>query len=900
MLLRASEAARRQSSPTAKRPANKNNGLQPELLWLQPAGGHPAQSTRRGHIQVWRTGETARNEIDKGPIQPRSVRSIKQQGAPALHVPCPPSRCMSSSGCSRAPPPRSVRSRASVSDVSDVPNSDVEQQRPRRLREPREWPLSRSCREREKAAAREKAGLWAESKYPRWWQKALIGILFIFGPLGTVVSFQAGSLPKGSEPAEQPEDSPASHESDKLSRIIHIALAHTERRSRFVLDEVTDWEDFLGGARDRLGVKAIRKVTDSGGEAIFSTSDIVHGDRLVIYAADAPADAPTDAPADAPAAAATAAAAGGGRREHREQPREQSAWAANAGTSLDVEPVRPAPRLMRGPRDAAADGGDGGSGGAGPAAGSAATAGRPDTTEDPAERFASALHASRGRKKRGYRRGSAPLSHLLTELKRYGTANATACGKRHPRYRVAMLIPWAGGGKGKGLPSWLPYFLATARGTAYLVDWVIFHEALSPPRGAPPNVRFVDLGQGGLAQLMGLRMGEELDMPVRNASLLIRSLRFMLEKWPRLVAEYKPAFGSIFQQYLSAGAEDGAAYTHWGYCDVRTSWRARFHVCGLGEHGDEHGDEDTEMSIHMHEDTHEFGAGGRRSAGHSSQVDMVLGNLPLFMEQEELESQDIVSYSFGDQDALYLRGQWTLHRNVPPLATVWKRCPHLGHGLQRELLMKVAWVRRMESRAVTNYPKRFQSAEGCYSHRAFQLAGVRIKMAHKQFVGLSVPAEERVFVVGGAVWQCPKSEPAPNIEELREHAQFQCDPELPGVQTPLGERLPLQVSADGGCGKWMPREYRMCALNLPEPPERERDTVGFNTILVDGKFYAQRFRSTLPVLNSGCRQGAFFHMQEWKKMWGFGTRGVDPLELAFATEVPPDFELTTEGITLLS
>ena len=47
-------------------------------------------------------------------------------------------------------------------------------------------------------------------------------------------------------------------------------------------------------------------------------------------------------------------------------------------------------------------------------------------------------------------------------------------------------------------------------------------------------------------------------MPVRNASLLIRSLRFMLDKWPRLVAEYKPAFGTIFEQYLGD-------YTHWGY-----------------------------------------------------------------------------------------------------------------------------------------------------------------------------------------------------------------------------------------------------------------------------------------------------------------------------------------------
>jgi hypothetical protein len=52
--------------------------------------------------------------------------------------------------------------------------------------------------------------------------------------------------------------------------------------------------------------------------------------------------------------------------------------------------------------------------------------------------------------------------------------------------------------------------------------------------------------------------------------------------------------------------------------------------------------------------------------------------------------------------------------------------------------MKVEWVRRMESRGVKDYPKRFQLAEGCYSHRATQLPGIRIKMANKQFVGLSV------------------------------------------------------------------------------------------------------------------------------------------------------------------
>lgn len=373
---------------------------------------------------------------------------------------------------------------------------------------------------------------------------------------------------------------------------------------------------------------------------------------------------------------------------------------------------------------------------------------------------------------------------------------AGRCGDRHPTFRIAMVVPWV-----SELPAWVSYFVLTARRSQYLIDWLLFHETLVPPSHLPDNVRFIDLGVGGLAQLFGLRLGDELNMPVRNASLLIRSMRFMFEKWPRLVAEYKPAFGAIFAQYLSD-------YSHWGYCDL----------------------------------------------------DMIIGNLPLFIEHAELASQDIVTYSFGDVDALYLRGQWTVHRNLPDLSMLWKGCPHLSDELQKELLMKVAWVRRMESRGVKNYPKRFQSAEGCYSHRAAQLPGIRIKMAHKQFVGLSVPSDDVVYSVNNAVWQCPRGAPV-QLDALHAHSQQQCAPDMEGVQQPLGEMLPLQVSSEGGCGRWMPVEYRMCAVNMPEPPDRERDTIGFNTYLKDGQFYAQRFRSTLPVLDNGCKQGAFFHMQ---------------------------------------
>ena len=76
----------------------------------------------------------------------------------------------------------------------------------------------------------------------------------------------------------------------------------------------------------------------------------------------------------------------------------------------------------------------------------------------------------------------------------------------------------------------------------------------------------------------------------------------MFRKWPRLVAGEGFTFGSVFASYLKA-------YTHWGYCDL----------------------------------------------------DMVIGNLPLFIEQRN-QLHDVVSYSFGDQEALYLRQG--SHRNM--------------------------------------------------------------------------------------------------------------------------------------------------------------------------------------------------------------------------------------------
>jgi len=119
-----------------------------------------------------------------------------------------------------------------------------------------------------------------------------------------------------------------------------------------------------------------------------------------------------------------------------------------------------------------------------------------------------------------------------------------------------MLIPMLG-----PPPPYLSYFVASAGRSAPLVDWLVFHEhqaLLWEPRQLPGNVKLVDLGHGGLAELVGVKLGERLGLPLRNATTVLRSLRLLFEKWPRLVAEYKPAFGTVFEDFLGD-------YSHWGY-----------------------------------------------------------------------------------------------------------------------------------------------------------------------------------------------------------------------------------------------------------------------------------------------------------------------------------------------
>jgi hypothetical protein len=396
---------------------------------------------------------------------------------------------------------------------------------------------------------------------------------------------------------------------------------------------------------------------------------------------------------------------------------------------------------------------------------------------------------------------------------------------RHPSYRIAFTVPWIG----RSFPSWFPYFLSSCRRSAFIADWLIFHEEARLPalEEVPPNVIFYNLGKDGLGHLFGSRIAQALGVD-DEAERLVHLFQEAFRDFAYIVTEYKPTHGTVFAEYLEA-------YTHWSYTDI----------------------------------------------------DMLIGDLPLHVELDELQNYDIFTYHFGDVFRLYLRGQFAAHRNAAKVNTLWTQCPHLGSGLVRELEAKREIVRKMAEEGKRGRT-RFISAEGCYSWVVASTPHMRVKFASKAFADWSDDSE--FYVVDGAVRKCPQPsltwQPSADADGVAAARAADaagggavCAPfgpriaphsvKLPGVQRVHGEARRVALHAD--CSRWVEHRYRLCATL------GEDEAASYNVIMANGSWYAQRFTNMEPA-NS--LEGAFLHLQRWKgdyKRLAYGEKGMPRL-----------------------
>jgi len=187
----------------------------------------------------------------------------------------------------------------------------------------------------------------------------------------------------------------------------------------------------------------------------------------------------------------------------------------------------------------------------------------------------------------------------------------------------------------------------------------------------------------------------------------------------------------------------------------------------------------------------------------------------------------------------------------------------------------------------------------CYSKVVLN-SQLRVKIVPKQAVGLEVPSAHQALLAGGAVWYCDADAEVDEalLEELASaSAQQRCRVDLPPrVQGSVGQPQPLQVD-DVGCSQWVGAEFRMCAKGLP---------AGDIAIFGQGSaFYAQTLDSTALIGGSGCRQTAFFHFQEWKKLWETSAEHaqIDPLRPSETLGLASSqlaFSITTGGFRRIS
>ena len=225
-------------------------------------------------------------------------------------------------------------------------------------------------------------------------------------------------------------------------------------------------------------------------------------------------------------------------------------------------------------------------------------------------------------------------------------------GRTNNDERIAILLPFipssqedhntSGGGR---FPSYLDIFLTSVSGSAELVDFFLICSDIHPDvirdvrSRLPVNVRLIDYGTaaaGGtedLAKIILERLVEHKDKDVlvyNHNNMEIREdllEHFARHLWrnPYALVEIKPAMGHIFHHIISE-------YSHWGYSDL----------------------------------------------------DIMFGDLPRWIDREvEMRQNDIVTYSFGDQDRLYLRGQLTFMKNSDKVNQLWRECDFLSNMDER-------------------------------------------------------------------------------------------------------------------------------------------------------------------------------------------------------------------------
>lgn len=198
-------------------------------------------------------------------------------------------------------------------------------------------------------------------------------------------------------------------------------------------------------------------------------------------------------------------------------------------------------------------------------------------------------------------------------------------GETKQKHRLAIIIPFIGEGP-EAVPPYLELFCMAAGGSAGLVDFLLIHDSVLDGyygTPCPDNVKFISLSSSEefskyMVRVVDHKPENEIALG-QSKDRLAKIVAMHIMKYPYVLVEFKPALGHIFADFLHT-------YTHWGYSDL----------------------------------------------------DILFGDLERWITPDELNDFDIVTYGFGDQDRIYLRGQFTFHKNEEAVNQLWRSCHYLS------------------------------------------------------------------------------------------------------------------------------------------------------------------------------------------------------------------------------
>lgn len=279
---------------------------------------------------------------------------------------------------------------------------------------------------------------------------------------------------------------------------------------------------------------------------------------------------------------------------------------------------------------------------------------------------------------------------------------------------------------------------------------------------------------------------------------------------PYTLCQFKPAYGHIFSSYIP-----NATYSHWAYSDL----------------------------------------------------DIIFGDLPRHITNEELSDFDIVTYSYGDQNIAYLRGQFTLHRNSDKVNNLWRGCTYLSKR---------------------NDPDHhgFESAEGCYSLEVLKRDDVNVKWSVKadtdfnsgdpvHSTGLYMTKTTTRTVIYKAASDSPddfKALATANPKWWKKDKIYK--KKNSPLQLPYGKYEFVENAHDRnvklkgkGCMFWAPMSYQpfLCLVDMEGEDKYGDNMSRYNLYLLQGRFMKRKYRNV--EFESGVVSLPFFHFQEWKRRY---------------------------------